>query len=294
MRWGRGAAAALQPLLGLAPAAQLSRARRVAAGGEQPPVRSLVVGKFAGRALGDGEEVLAETRPHALVLLGPALLLAAALAGAVAIAVELPQAPVAVAWLLTAMVAVPALWLGVRFLRWRATRLLVTPTRLVYRRGVLSRDVVRLRLHRVTEVHCTQRMLDRLVGRGRLVLELSGDDPVVIEDVRRPRSLQRLVDGCLDDLAGSPRRGATTGGPPSRGSSPATRTSPRSSSRRAPARDGAGAGWSDTPPHGAAADRSPAPGSLSATLVELDGLRRRGILSAEEFAAKKAELLRRW
>jgi hypothetical protein len=126
-------------------------------------------------------------------------------------------------------------------------------------------------------------------------LELSGDDPVVIEDVRRPRSLQRLVDGCLDDLTGAPRRGATAGRPPSRGSSPATWASQRPPSRRTPARDdAAGAGWSDTPPHGAAADRSPAPGSLSATLVELDGLRRRGILSAEEFAAKKAELLRRW
>jgi hypothetical protein len=51
----------------------------------------------------------------------------------------------------------------------------------------------------------------------------------------------------------------------------------------------------ETPPSGTARVSRPAPGeeTVAERLMQLDELRRRGIVTDEEFAAKKAELLDR-
>jgi len=224
---------------------------------------------YARRLLHEDEELLAELRPHPVVLVGPVVLLALALAGAVAIAVRFPSAPVAVAWLLAAMVVLPALWTAVRLLRWRSVRLVVTSSRLVYRRGVVGRDVVQLRFQRVAEVHCHQSLGARMVGTGRLVFEVAGAEaPLVVDDVRGPRRLQRMITAQLDRLDRPLDRGRY----PSAGA-------PRT--------------WTDTPPHGLVAGAGADARTVPRQIVELDELRRRGILSEAEFAAKKAQLLDR-
>lgn len=231
--------------------------------------------------LGD-EEMLAEMRPHPAVVLPPFLVLAAAVAIAVVVMVEFGSAPVAAVWVLVAMVALPALWCCGRLLRWRTTRFMVTDRRILYRRGILRRELVQLRLQRVAEVECDQTLVDRAIGRGRLVFDVLGaEGQLVVDDVRRPRRVQRLVSGELDarDPAFSPPR-------PGRGG--------------AAVRDGGGT-WpsarrSDTPPHGTAAAATAAVQatcSVSDALIQLDGLRRRGVISQAEFSAKKAELLDR-
>ena len=269
--------------------------------------------------LADDEEVLVDTRLHWIPLLGPGLLTAAAVAAAVAIGVGLPQAPVAVAWVLAAMVALPALWLLGRFLRWRGVRIVVTTGRLVYRRGVVGRDVAQLRLQRVAEVHCTQTLRGRLLGCGRLVLEISGGESMVLDDVRRPRMLQRVIANQLDDAWAAGWRGHAGAAGPAGGlwpSSPDAATAVPT----APVRVPAPIAITDTPPHGVAATAgatvlpgsgpgqpprggsavaggpggSASGGSVPEQLIALDELRRRGIVTAEEFAAKKAELLRRF
>ncbi len=226
--------------------------------------------------LDDDEEVLAEVRPHVVYVLPPLAVVAVAVA--LTVAVRFPSAPIAVAWLLAAMILVPSLWAGARLLRWRSTRFLVTENRLVYRRGVFGRDVVQLRLQRLAEVHCTQSVIGRVIGCGRLVFEVaSGDGPLVVEDVPRPRSVQRLITRTLDEM--EPPYGPTPRGVPSPGSPGRT--------------------WTQTPPHGVAAPAATAtaaeftPASVPGRLVQLDELRRRGIISQAEFAAKKAELLHR-
>jgi membrane protein YdbS with pleckstrin-like domain len=254
---------------------------------------------FADRVLDDDENLLAEVRPHPVFVLPPLLLLLVAAAAAAAIVIELPRAPVAVAWVLAAMIGLPALWFLARLVRWRAIRLLVTSSRLVYRKGVVATDVVQLRLQRVTEVHCRQTLAGRLVGSGRLVFEVAGDSPLAVYDVRRPRSLQRLVNSQLD-LLGTP---ALPGRPP------VTPVGAQGRGRPAVPPGGfAGSGsgpWARpvdvwtvqaTPPRGVLLGRgatAPDRASIPDRLVQLDELRRRGILSDAEFDAKKAELLQR-
>ncbi|MGH8982238.1 MAG: PH domain-containing protein [Acidimicrobiales bacterium] len=257
---------------------------------------------FLQDLLNDDEDLLAQMRPHPALLAAPVTLLAVAIAAAVAIAVHFSSAPIAVAWVLVAMVALPALWTCGRALQWRAVRFVVTSSRLIYRRGVLGHDVVQLRLQRVAEVHLRQTLRGRVIGYGQLVFEVvGGDGPLVVDDVRRPRSLVRLITAQLDRLD-VPRRGIASFAPGANGTAVTTgggsaptgqwgaaqwETAPAA---RAPRRRL----WSDTPAHGVPVGAlAAAPGSVPDQLFALDELRRRGIVNDAEFAAKKAELLSR-
>jgi membrane protein YdbS with pleckstrin-like domain len=225
----------------------------------------------------EGEDVVVELRPHCVFFLGPALVTVAAAAGAVEIALRFPHAPVAVGWVLVVMAVVPALWLAGRLARWFAIRLAVTDRRIVLRTGVFGRRVVSLRLQRVVDIHCIQGAFERLIGSGQLVFDVEGEEgSLVVDDVRRPRSLQRLLTSQLDAFDDQWR-----GGWPERPPSPVTRH---------PGIDHAG---EPTPPAGVRVGTRPRPESVPDQLVALDDLRRRGILSEDEFSEKKQELLRR-
>jgi membrane protein YdbS with pleckstrin-like domain len=252
--------------------------------------------------LHEDEELLCEVRPHPVVVVGPVLIVLAAIAGAVTIAIHFPNAPVAVVWLLVAMVLLPASWATARLVRWRSVRFLVTSTRLLYRRGVLGRDVVQLRLQRLAEVHCSQSPGGRLIGCGRLVFEVvGGDGPLVVEDLRWPRRLQRVITAQLDRLdlsygsygpyggygGNGAYRGAATA---AYGVATVTEAGSRRGRREKRSRFS-----SDTPPHGVMVgdDEDGGAPTIPGQILQLDELRRRGILSEDEFAAKKAELLSR-
>lgn len=243
---------------------------------------------ISSRVLAEDEEVLIDLRPHWLFLSGPAALMLAAVALAALVTIEAPKAPVWVAYVLATLIGVPLAWLALRALRWLGVSLVVTTNRLIYRRGVLGRDLIQLRMARVTEVHCRQRIWERVLGSGNLVVDVMGEIPFSVGDVRRARLVQRVIYEQLDLLHRAPAM-AEAPGPNGLGdpSGPAP--------------------WSvildPTPPHGTPAvgvigpaeqgRLGPVAGSLHDQLVQLDDLRRRGILSDREFQAKKTDLLGR-
>jgi len=241
---------------------------------------------ISSRVLADDEEVLIDLRPHWLFLSGPGALLLVAVAGAALVTIWLPGAPVWAAYVLAAVVGVPLVWLAVRTVRWLGVSLVVTNARLIYRRGVLGRDMVQLRLARVTEVHCSQRLWERVLGTGRLVVDVQGEAPVMVGDVRRARLVQRVIHEQLDLAHLVPAMAEAPG--PVGGVSPQV-VAPWSS------------GLDPTPPHGTplggtiASPGGQLPGgmTLHEQLIQLDDLRRRGIVSDQEFQAKKTELLGR-
>jgi membrane protein YdbS with pleckstrin-like domain len=241
-------------------------------------IDTLIVVPISTDLLDDDEDVLVDLRPHWVFFVGPLLLTAASIAVAAVVFHEFPKAPIAVAYLLAAVIGVPALWLIVRLARWLGTSLVVTDRRIVFRCGVLGRRVVNLRMQRIVDTHCIQRPLERLIGSGRIVLEVEGEEGgVALDDVRRPRVLQRVINrqlGQMDSGRQVYRSAATDEQDP-------------------PERRG---GWQDhTPPSGVPISRGWTEGSVSIPdqLVALDRLRRQGILSEEEFANKKSELLGR-
>jgi membrane protein YdbS with pleckstrin-like domain len=273
--------------------------------------------------LNDDEDILLEARPHWVFFARPLFTAIVVVAGIVAILVAFSSLP---NWLTDALMivaALPVLWLVGRLLRWRSYVMALTSTRIVVRRGVLGRITVQIRLQRITEISIAQKLWERMIGTGRLIIAVQGeDDSVVIEFVRKPAAFQRVINGQINVVCG----GGWGEPVPPELRPPFNRAAPWSEA----------AGESDTPPFGvpvvgnqvgnqwdteppypptaqSAAGTSSAtgaggvgggarvgggagavgPGEIRDRLIELDDLRQRRIISEDEFAAKKAELLSR-
>jgi hypothetical protein len=244
--------------------------------------------------LGDSEEVLVDLHPHWVFLAAPAAVTAVAIAVAATITTEFPKAPVGVGAVLAAMVAVPLIWFVVRLIRWLSISVVVTNYRVLLRRGVFRRDVAQLRLQRVVEVHSSQSLFERMIGSGRLIFDVEGDDgPISVDDVRRPKSLQRVISARLSSLdayrGGGPQQPWADPTSPGVGRLP-DETPPHGvpASSAAPALEPVG-----TPPPAPSTPPAPSSASVHQQLIELDDLRQRGIVTQDEFDRKKADLLSR-
>ncbi len=231
------------------------------------------------RLLTSGEDLVLEMRPHWSVIGRPIPALVVGVGVLIGVTVAFPSA-VAVGEVLLALVGLCALWLGVRVLRWSTTWLVVTTERLVQRSGVLARRGTDLRLVRVNEVSYSQSILGRVLGYGQLCVEVGGERGLVcFAHVRRPAAVAAVLHEQIDAIGNRPL--ATSSGVARAQAGGPVAPGPR--------------GSDDTPPTGVAL-RGADPGeqgSLARQLIELDELRRRGLLSDEEFAEQKARLLRR-
>lgn len=128
----------------------------------------------------------------------------ATIAVGVTLDLALPHTSVELHWVEGAVVAVPCAWLVVRFVRWRRTTLTLTDRRLVERWGVLVRRQAETALADIVAVTAVQSFLRRIVGTGRLELEIRGDDQIRwIDDVRKPEIVQRVIHRRLRPFFGS-------------------------------------------------------------------------------------------
>jgi len=229
---------------------------------------------FPRRLLTEDEEVVVELRPHWAFLGWPLVSAVGAVALAIAVLVVFSHAPAGVMYVLLVLVGGTAMWLAARLVRWFATTLVVTNTRIVQRSGVLSRNGFELRLERVNQLSYHQTIVDRIFRTGELHVEMGGETGVVIFDhVPRPAAVQSVITEQINAL--HHRHGAASDSTweVDPGPGPTGDTPPAGTPRVA------------RPPFGE--------GSVAGRLVELDELRRRGILTEAEFASKKAELLDR-
>jgi len=239
--------------------------------------------------LNDDEELLAELRPHWIFLFGPLF---------TSIGVW-HKAPGWTNYPIIIIALIPGLWLLGRVVRWRSYVVALTSTRILVREGIIGRDTVQLRLQRITEVNIRQRLIERVLGTGSLIIDVQGeDDSLTLEYMRKPAIVQRVINSQINEIVGGGRRESIPSDmqPRDRYGAPYAQNEDYDDAH-------------DTPPFGVGADTTapsataaaPAPGAPPATapfeirdrLIELDDLRRRGILSEEEFAAKKSELLDR-
>jgi hypothetical protein len=243
---------------------------------------------FPRRLLTEDEDVVVELRPHWAFLGKPLAVTVAVVTLAIAILVAFSNAPTFVLYALLVAVAGSAMWLAGRLVRWFATSLVVTTTRIVQRSGVFSRNGLELRLERVNQLSYHQSIPGRILRTGELHVEMGGDTGVVVFDhVPRPAAVQSVITEQIDALRHRSAVPLTTGPrQPAWDSGPAR--PPRSGRQERATVD-------DTPPAGVAGLSRAGRGdeSVAERLVQLDELRRRGIVSDAEFASKKAELLDR-
>jgi hypothetical protein len=238
---------------------------------------------FPRRLLTEGEEVVVELRPHWAFLGWPLVATVAAAALAVGIDVAFPHGPAGVGDVLLGVFAVTALWLAGRILRWVTTSIVLTTTRLVQRSGVLGRRALELRLERINELSYHQSLPGRLARTGELMVETGGESGVItFEHVPRPAAFQSLITEQISAFHDARRVrtdrpvGVSEGGP----GAPQHADTPPAGGPAVPM----------APPVPSPVSAGAAP-SVADRLMQLGELRRRGIVSAAEFEAKKAELL---
>lgn len=205
--------------------------------------------------------------PHWSFLGWPLVSVLVSVTLAAGLIVEFPNAPAAMVYMLAVLVGGSVLWLAARWMRRVATSLVVTTARVVRRSGVLSRRSLEIRLERINELACLQSLGGRILGTGEVVVDVGGEPGIVILDhLSRPATVQRIIS---EQVSGWHR---------------AARAPVLPQLLRA----------DDTPPAGtpvvAHADTMP-PGAAG-RLVQLDELRRRGLITTQEYESKKEQLLR--
>ena len=147
-------------------------------------------------------------------------------------------------------------WLGLRYLNWTFTHFVVTTNRVIFRTGVLAKHGVEIPMDRISNINFHQTIWERVIGAGDLEIESAGrDGQTKFNDVWHPDAVQQTLYQEMEDHART-RASWSAGGA---------------------ARQPAAAG----------------PPSVPDQLNQLADLRDRGVITAAEFEAKKAQLLDR-
>jgi len=211
---------------------------------------------FPRHLLTDDEDLVLDLRPHWWQLAPPgALLVLATVFGVVALATKW-WGPVDYA---IGILWIGALgWFGINYMKWTTTNFVVTNERVISRTGVVSKTGIEIPLDRINTVFFNQSIFERMIGAGDLGIESAGEGGrQEFSDIRKPNIVQneiyRQVEGLED------RRLQRLG--------------------RAAA--------------GGAAAAPAAELSIPDQIEKLDQLRRQGVVTEEEFQAKKRELLDR-
>jgi uncharacterized membrane protein YdbT with pleckstrin-like domain len=211
---------------------------------------------FPRKLLNDREDVVLDLHPH-WWFFAPQL---AVLVLAIAVGL-ISVAATDAAWLqIPAGVLIVGclIWFGVRYARWATTNFVVTTDRLIYRYGVLAKHGIEIPLDRVNTVFFRQSIFERMLGAGDLVIESAGEmGRQAFSNVRNPSAVQNVIYRQIE--ANENRKFDRVGASVAAGQ----------------------------------ADADQREDSIPAQIRELDELRKQGVLSQEEFAAKKQQLLDR-
>jgi hypothetical protein len=187
-----------------------------------------------------------------------------------------------VGWVIVILVVGGLLYTAWQILRWQNEEFVVTTRRVLQTEGVVNKRVVDSSLEKINDAVLTQSIFGRMFGFGDLdVLTASEAGISRLRMLRQADDFKRAMLDAKHELELE-----LSGARPMPG--PALRAAPPSAPVAAPA----------APAGAAPAAAAPAASSMSAddvtrTLANLADLRDRGAISAEEYEAKKADLLRR-
>jgi hypothetical protein len=245
--------------------------------------------------LASGEQPIKRDHQHWFVLLADSRYGILAIIAAIALLLLRSAANVTgaadqlIGWVVLALVVGGLLYIGWQILRYLNEEYVVTSRRVLQLEGVINKRVTDSSLEKINDAVLTQSLFGRIFGFGDLDILTASETG--ISRLRMLRQADDFKRAMLDakhelelELSGArplpspPLRSSPAGEPA--GGSPAVGASslaaaPASAGPAAPAR-----------PHMTADE-------LTRTLASLADLRDRGAVSAEEYEAKKADLLRR-
>ena len=156
---------------------------------------------FPKKYLNDSEEIILDLRPHWFFLFGPAVALIGALALAVWVGSGDPED-----WLLfpvLAIAVVALLFFLARLAQWMTTDLVLTTDRLIYRKGVVSRQGREIPLERINDVSFTQTLFQRMLRAGDVLIESGGErGQSSFGHFADPQGIQNEVHRAIEAAAG--------------------------------------------------------------------------------------------
>ena len=239
---------------------------------------------YLNNLLAAGEQPIRREHQHWFVLAADArYAILAWIAAAVLIffSGSLPsQISTVVGWVTVVLVVGGLLYFGWQVLRWTNEEFIVTSRRVLQSEGVINKRVVDSSLEKINDAVLTQSIFGRIFGFGDLdILTASESGISRLRMLRQPDDFKRAMLDAKHDLELELSGARPLPSPALRAAAP-TPTAPPAASAAPPS-------------------AAPAPGSsmsaddVTRTLANLADLRDRGAISADDYEAKKAELLRR-
>ena len=214
---------------------------------------------FPSKLLNQNEQVVLDLRPHWWYMAEPTAAIVGSIVLGIIVLMNAGDEGVGQGIkIVTALIILGCLvWFGIRYLKWVSTNFVVTTDRVIHRVGVIAKHGIEIPLERINTVFFHQSAFERILGLGDLGIESAGEKgATTFEDIRKPAFVQNEIYREMEANS--------------------TRIHGARSYQAAP-----------TQPQ-------PDPGtSIPAQLDQLDDLRKRGVITEAEFAAKKAELLNR-
>ncbi len=147
---------------------------------------------FPAENLNADEKIVLEIRPHWWFFVRPLALLAVPVI--LGIASIYFGAPGPVMLVVAALIAAALVWFLTRYLVWTTTNFVITTDRLINRSGVINRQGIEIPLERVNTVFFSQRLFERVIGCGDLVIESAGEQGAqTVSDIRKPLNVQNEI-----------------------------------------------------------------------------------------------------
>lgn len=203
--------------------------------------------------LNEGEEIVLDLRPHWWYIAPAGAALVAALIFGLFVLGATDNQAARIFAGILVLIAIG--FFVVRYARWAGTNFVVTSERVISRTGVVAKRGIEIPLDRINTVFFNQRVFERLIGAGDVGIESAGaEGRQTFHDIRKPRHVQQEIYRAKEEE--EHRRMEHMGRAVSGG-------------------------------HHAAGP------SIPEQIDQLDELRRKGAISAEEFEAKKRDLLDR-
>jgi uncharacterized membrane protein YdbT with pleckstrin-like domain len=147
---------------------------------------------FPRRLLSDNEELILDLRPHWITIVVPSLI---TLLVVIVWIYLLGKTNGSLSWIVTAAALVLLVWFVARaFIDWATSHFVVTSDRLIHREGLVSKRSMEIPLEAINDVRFNQRMLERVVGAGDLVIESAGTrGQEVFSNIRNPEFVQKTI-----------------------------------------------------------------------------------------------------
>jgi uncharacterized membrane protein YdbT with pleckstrin-like domain len=151
---------------------------------------------YPKKLLNSDETVALDLHPHWWYFFEAAAALAVSIVAGIVIRVLLDAGNTRkyLGYIALAAIALSAIWLIVRYVKWVTTNFVITNDRIIFRQGVIAKSGIEIPLNRVNNVNFNQSIFERMLGAGDLLIESGGEDGQQrFTDVRKPQNVQNLI-----------------------------------------------------------------------------------------------------